>query len=189
MKRLRENCNDGRFKRVEERIFKAIGYFLRRDQVTSIEITGLAKKATIWSATFYDHFRNMDDALHKYYHRHDKSMKLLFKEISDKNATVEVAFSKILYYICKHKSYYKTYLHRQNISPILEISKIFRPVLARTWSNYGREKFDLAFKIFSGELFGVIYYWGDMENFDETKISSYVTFLNRLATNTTRRLF
>lgn len=188
MGRLLKSCNDGRFLRVEERLFRTLGYYLRHDLAASVGVSELANRAKIWKSTFYDHFKNMDDAINKYNHRFDRDIKKLCNEIIDMHIDIEPAILKILYFINKHKSYYSTCIHRQNLIPIFSIAKICRPIFAKNWSNFGREKFDFCFKIFSGELFGVIYYWGDCERFDDKKIKTYAIYLSNLAKNATRRL-
>ena len=188
MGRLLKNCNDGRFLRVEDRLFRTLGYYLKRDSIASIEVSELTSKAKIWKSTFYDHFKNMDDAIIKYDHRFDCDIKELCNEIIDMHIDIESAIFKILYFISKHKNYYSTCLHRQNLTPISSIAKICRPIFVKNWSNFGREKFDFCFRIFSGELYGVIHYWGDYEHFDDKKIKTYAIYLSNLAKNATRRL-
>ena len=188
MGRLLKKCNDQRFLRVQERLFNAIGHFLKRNTIASVGVTGLSSRAKIWDSTFYDHFRNMDDAIQKYNHRHDKAITELRDEVQGSQISMELTMLKILRFIKKHKNYYGICINRQNLIPFFSIAKIFRPIFTQSWSNYGREKFDLCFKIFCGELFGVICYWGCSEKFDDSKIQNYANYLSYLVQNTTRRL-
>ena len=189
MGRLLKSCNDSRFICVRERFFRALGHFLKRDKIVSITISDLAEKARVWDSTFYDHFENMDDAIRQYNHYYDEDIRKLREEILGEHLTTKIAIQKMLCFIRKHEDYYSTHLHRQNPVPFFTMAKIFRPVFARGWSNFGRKKFDLGFKIFCGEMFGVIYFWGESENFDESKISEHATRLYSLTQNATRRLF
>lgn len=189
MGRLLKNCNDGRFLRVEERLFRALGHFLKHDSFASAGITDITYHAKTWKSTFYDHFKDKDDAIQKYNHRYDNDIINLRDEVINDNISSETAIAKLLYFISKHKNYYSVCLHRQNLIPFSTIVRIFKPVFVQGWSCYGRAKYDLCFRIFCGELFGVIYFWGDSEHFDKTKIKEHSTYLSWLAQNATRRLF
>lgn len=189
MSRLRESCSDVRFLLVEERLFRVLGGFLKRGRVAGLGVPDVATKAKVWDSTFYDHFKNMDDAIYRYDHRHDEAIKKLRMEIEDERLSMELAFCRILHFISKNKDYYSTHLARQNPVPFFSIAKTFRPVFACGWSNFGREKYDLCFKIFCGEMYGVIYFWGDSEKFDRDKITKHATYLCHLTKNATRRLF
>ena len=188
MGRLLKECNDQRFIKVQERLFRELGHFLKNNKLASLNVSSLSRKAKIYVSTFYDHFKSIDDAIFQYDHRHDKDIMKLREEIQTTNCTAQVAIAKLLYFISSHKSYYLTYIHRRNLTPIFNMTTIFRPILAQSWSNYGREKFDLCFKIFCGELFGVIFFWGETEHFEKTKIQEHALYLSRLAQNATRRL-
>ena len=189
MGRLLDNCKDGRFQRVERRLFRSLGYFLRHGTIGCAKVTDITHRAKTWKSTFYDHFKDKDDAIEKYNHRFDKEIKKLFTELSSEPGDTELAFYRLLYFIGKNKEYYKTFLQLQNPLPFFTMAKYFRSSLAHTWSNYGRDKYDLGFKIFCGEMFGIIYFWGDTEKFDRAKIKGHATYLSNLARNTTRRLF
>lgn len=189
MSRLIENCTDTRFLKVEERLFDALGETLRKGAVVKTGVTGLANKAKVWDTTFYDHFRNLDDAIRRYDHRHDEEIKDLRDDVLCTCPTMEFTFTKILSFIKNNKKYYKAHLKRQNPAPFFSIAKIFRPILARSWSYYGRDQFDLCFRMFSGEFYGIIHFWGETEKFDETKIKGHVTRLIRLSQNATQRLY
>lgn len=189
MGRLRKNCNDKRFHHVRDRYYRALGHYLKRGKIINISVARLSEQAGVWCSTFYDHFKNVEDALDQYCHCYDQEIENLRDEIIQDKLTLELAICKVLKFINKHKLYYTNHMRFQNPAPFYTIIKIFRPLLACTWSNYGREKYDLGFKIFSGEMLGVIYYWGDSEGFDEKKIVGHANYLHRLATNATRRLF
>ena len=189
MGRLLKDCNDGRFLRVEERLFRALGHFLRHDAFASAGIADITCRAKTWKSTFYDHFKDKDDAIQKYNHRYDSDIMSLRNEVINGNISSETAIAKLLYFISKHKNYYSVCLYRQNLIPFSTIVKLFKPVFVRGWSCYGRAKYDLCFRIFCGELFGVIYFWGDAEHFDSAKITEHSIYLSHLAKNATRRLF
>lgn len=188
MGKLLKGCNDGRFLRVEERLFRTLGYFLKHNLIGSINVSSLTTRAKVWQSTFYDHFKNIDDALICYDHRYDAAILKIRKEIEDEKCNLETAIMRLLFFIYKHKSYYGVCLHRQDLVPIFSMAKIFRPIFSEKWSNFGREKYDLCFKIFCGELYGVIYYWGNVEKFNQEKIKNHVANLSKLARNTTHRL-
>lgn len=188
MGRLLRKCNDQRFLRVQERIFSALGQFLYHENFASITVPKLSQKAHIWSSTFYDHFHNINDAIIQYEHLYDQAIETLRDESSANSLSIEYSITKILYFINKHKDYYANCLRRQNFLPFFSIAKTFRPLLTRNWSNYGHAKNDLSFKIFCGELSGVIFFWGESEHFDGTKIVQHANYLTRLAKNATRRL-
>ena len=188
MGRLPKNCNDGRFLSNEERLYCALGYFLKHNLIGSISISDLTRKAKIWKSTFYNHFKNIDDALARYDHKYDDDILKLRRELEVENCSIKTATMRLLFFISKHKNYYKICLHCQNPIPIFSITKIFCPIFTKNWSNFGREKFNLCFRIFSGEVYGVICYWGNFEHFDYQKIKTYATYLSNLAKNTTKRL-
>ena len=188
MGRLLDNCNDPRFLNVEERFYRAIGHYLYYGNFTSTGIVGICRKAKVWCSTFYDHFKNMDDALEKYNHKHDLDIKNLCNEAIEEHLSTEAAICKILHFISHHKDYYRTILRRENPIPVFRIFEIFRPLITRNWSYYSRECNDLSFKILSGEFFGVIYFWGTVERFDDNKIATHAIHVARLAQNTTKRL-
>ncbi|MBQ3271096.1 hypothetical protein IJH10_00630 [Candidatus Saccharibacteria bacterium] len=189
MARLRKNCTDIRFLKVQERFFDALGKTLHEGTLAKTGVAGLAGKAKVWDTTFYDHFRNLDDAIKQYDHRHDEEIKNLRDDILCTCPTMEYTFTKILVFIKSNKKYYKAHLERQNPAPFFSIAKIFRPILARSWSFYGRDQFDLCFRMFSGEFYGIIHFWGESEKFNESKINGHVARLIRLAQNATQRLY
>ena len=133
MGRLISNCQDPRFKNVEKRLFNAIGYALRHGNIAGIGIPELSSRAKVWDSTFYDHFKNVDDALERYNHCHDVAIKKLRDEIAKEHISTETAILKLLYFIKKHKNYYHTVLYRQNPIPIFSISKIFSPLITKSW--------------------------------------------------------
>ena len=188
MGRLLKNCNDGRFLSVEERLFRALGYFLKRNSIGSINISDLTRKAKVWKSTFYNHFKSIDDALTRYDHKYDNDILKLRQELEAENCNPRTAIMRLLFFISKHKNYYEICLHRQNPIPIFSITKIFCPIFTKNWSHFNHEKFDLCFKIFSGELYGIIYHWGNSEHFDRQKIKTHAVYLNNLAKNATKRL-
>ncbi|MBR3264088.1 hypothetical protein IKF94_02565 [Candidatus Saccharibacteria bacterium] len=188
MSRLRKNCTDARFLKVEEKLYKAVGESLRDGNIVKNGASGLASKAKIWGSTFYDHFKNVDDAVTSYAYSRDQGVKDLRDDILCSCPTMEFTFTKVLAFIRKNKYYYKSFIERQNQVPFFSMAKIFRPILARSWSYYGREQLDLCFKMFCGEFFGVIYFWCETEKFDESKIPQHVKLLIRLSQNATRRL-
>ncbi len=188
MGRLLKNCNDGRFLSTEERLFRALGYFIERGAIGSISISDLTKRAKIWKSTFYNHFKSIDDALTHYDHKYDNDILKLRRELEIEKCSIKTATMRLLFFISKHKNYYKICLCHQNPVPIFNITKIFCPIFTKSWSYFGREKFDLCFKIFSGELYGVIYYWGNSEHFDCQKIKIHAAYLSNLAKNATKRL-
>ena len=188
MGRLLKQCNDGRFQRVEERLLKSLEHFLKHDTIASAGIADITSYAKTWKSTFYDHFKDKDDAISRFNHKYDKALKRLLGEITDRHIDLEAGIIRLLYFISRHKGYYSVCLHRQNLVPFSMIVKIFRPVLTQSWSNYGHRQYDLCFRILCGEIFGVIHFWGNSEQFDRTKIKSHAIYLSRLARNTTRRL-
>lgn len=188
MGRLLKNCNDQRFLRAEERLLGALGYYLKYDSIASVGIIDITNRARTWSSTFYDHFKNKDDAIKKFNHKYDTAIKNLCNEVIAEKISTELAIAKLLFFINKHKNYYSVCLHRQNLIPFSAIVRLFQPVFVRSWSNYGRERYHLCFRIFCGELFGVIHYWGDSEHFDKARIREHSAFLSRLVQNATRRL-
>lgn len=183
-----KDTNNPRYIKVEEQLDTEIGRQLRMGHLARLNVPDISRKAKVWKSTFYNHFLHLDDALRHFNHKMKPNLKQLAKETQADNYSLEVAFNKILFFVYNNDKYYKTIVYCNDLVPILEIAKTFRPIITKGWSNYGEELTEKSFIIFSWEMGSLIYYWGSQEKFDKAKIAEHARYLTRLASNATQRL-
>ena len=189
MKDRVKNRKDPRYLKVQERLDRALGKFIRKGRVSRLTIPELTTEASTYKSTFYDHFRHMDAAFEQLNHKYKKQLEALRKEIAETHVTdQELIYSKILFFIHNNREYYSTMIFCHNPVPFLEAISTFRVILSKTWSNYGGELNDYIFHLFSWEASSVIVYWGQKDHFYKSKIPEYAEKLAKLSQNATQRL-
>lgn len=188
MSRLIENRDDPRFKNIQERIDKAILYYMKKGRIACLQVKDVSALAQIYNSTFYNHFLNFDDAYSRLESKMLPRLKVLQKEVTDADISLENIYRKILFFVYKYQEYYGTMLFRKYATPLLQIPETFRPNIKKGWSNYNKELNEQIFQIFSWEFCGVIYNWGLEEKFDQTKIDYYAKKLTKLTKSACDRL-
>ncbi len=187
MPRIIRNRNDKRYVRVQDRFNNIIESFIRRGHIMKLKVRSVSDDANVYASTFYDHYKNMDDALIYAENRMKKDLHELKKTVAH-NQDLEIIYLKILFFIHKHKDYYETVINWGKVSPLSQIVGDFRISICKKWRHYDKHELDRIFMIFSWEFGGVITFWGKHEHFDKTKIPIYAKKLARLSSTACERL-
>lgn len=183
-----KNKNDTRYLKVQEKLERVIGRLIRRGKLAKLQVHEVSSEAGIYVSTFYDHFKNMDVAITQLDSKMSVSLTALCKEAEETGCSLEVTFSKILYFIQKNAEYYDMVTHRMNAVPLVQIVEIFRPLLCRYWRRFSAAENARIFQLYAWEFSGLIYYWGQQEKFDSAKIPEYSKRLARLTKTAPQRL-
>lgn len=188
MKERVKNRKDQRYLNVQERFDRALGKFLKRGRIARLQITEVSKEAKVYDSTFYDHYHHMDAAFEQFNNKHKENLKELYKEIKSQKLSLEITFSKILFFVYKNREYYDAVLYHKNITPLFQIAETFRPLITKKWRNYGEKVNERNFQLFAWEFYSLIYFWGTTENFHQSEISKHAKNLAKLAETACDRL-
>ena len=181
-----KNRKDARYLKNEKHFQLFLSKFFKRGKIARLQVTELTDHANVYTSTFYDHYKHMDDAFKKFEHQMEPDLKALKKE--SENLSLENVYRKILFFIFKNQKYYDAILTRKDAAPLLQITEIFRPILCQNWSNYDKDLIEQIFQIFAWEFCGVICHWGVKEKFSQDQIDYYATKLTKLTKTACARL-
>ncbi|MBQ3325684.1 hypothetical protein IJG79_00840 [Candidatus Saccharibacteria bacterium] len=189
MKSRVKSIQDPRYINIQKRFNKIIEGFICRGQIMKLQVKIITTRANVSPSTFYDHYKDMDEAIFYANHRMEKELTCLKEEIiSGNQCDLEIVYMKILFFIYKNRDYYEMATTCKNTLPLSQIMDTFQSIVCDKWRCLDREKLDWIFQIYVSEFTGIIIYWGQEEQFKKTKIHHYAKALARLNKTAYNRL-
>ena len=175
-----KNQFDRRYTKVQSAIDRVIGKFIRHGHIAGMCVTEVSREANIYTSTFYEHHQNLDEAIQHFDSKMQNDLNELMTETLETKSNLEVLYSKLLYFIFKHKEYYASVINSNNIAALLLAVAIIKPKLTEAWKDISPPNFSYKFTILSWTICGEIWWWGAKENFKEESIPKLAKKLIKL---------
>lgn len=181
-----QNRNNPRYLKVQKAIDKVLGKFIKRGHVACLKVSEVTNDANIFVSTFYDHHKNLDDAIKYLNNKMKKELNQLVKETSETHCSLEIYYSKLLYFISKNKNYYDIAIKTNNIGIIMMAIESAKTFVIEKWPGKTDKEKDYKFYVLSWQICSEIWWWGEKEYFAEEKLGRLVrrlsTYTNKVST-------
>lgn len=175
-----KNTKDKRYLRVQEAIQRGMSKFIRRGHVAGLRVSEVSKEANIYASTFYDHHDNLDDAVVALDNCQNADLAKIVAEAKKDQLSLTILYSRLLYFICKHKDYYSTLVKSNNIHGFLIVILAAKPAIEGAWKENLVRYSDYKFTISAFTLTGELWWWAKKEKFSEDKITKLARRLEAL---------
>ena len=176
-----QNKNDPRYLNIQKTIDRVLGKHIKRGHVACLKVSEVTNDADIFASTFYDHHKNLDDAIRHLNNKMEKELKQLTKETLEMHCSLEVYYSKLLYFISKNKNYYDIAIKTHNIGIIMIAIESAKSFVIEKWPH---KNSDYKFYVLSWQICSEIWWWGEKEHFAEEKLGRLVkrfsTYTNKI---------
>lgn len=130
----------------------------------SVRVRDICRSSDISAPTFYLHYRNCNDALHK----QEVKIKRLFREVLPEKCSREGAFTILMVFMCQHQVYFKATLKSYNLYLLTELIEIMKPYILPSDVN------PKTYALYTGSLKGMFVYWYQHDRLAKDKIPYYV---------------
>lgn len=165
-----QNRNNTRYLNVQKAIDRVLGKFIKSGHVACLKVSEVTNDAGIFVSTFYDHHKNLDDAIRHLNNKMEKELEQLTKEAIEVHCSLMVFYAKLLFFINKNKEYYSVAIETKNIGIIMMAINSTRQFALKEWSTKTDKEKESKFYILSWRICMEIWRWGEKEHFREDKI-------------------
>ncbi|MBQ3309076.1 hypothetical protein IJG78_00165 [Candidatus Saccharibacteria bacterium] len=171
-----KNRNDARYLKVQVALDKVFGKHIKCGHVASLQVKEVAQEAKVFESTFYDHHHNLDDAMRHMNTKMDRDIKVLVREAEQTKCSLEVTYTKLLFFVAKNKDYYDVIVARKLAAPLCTIMEKTKSLIIKDWTKRSarslkEEKVEKSFCNLMWEFCGEIWWWGVKYKFAESEIS------------------
>ena len=151
-----------------------------REKAFGIQVRELCRRAEVSSPTFYRHYSSVDDAVQQIESELVVRFAARLGNLNDMQTGR--ALTQMLFYVARNQDYFELVLARGNVRVIVEMLNVLKPVLMRSWPNYGCAELARMWRTYCGAAVGVIVDWAKV-GFKTAEIENYVRHLTVITEN------
>lgn len=176
--RTPKNPNDPRYLKNHRRLYRSLNQTLSEHFSLTLHPVDIYRRANLAHSTFFDHFKNLDQA----FASEQKSILLEFKtsfaDLDPKTFPVNKTFDKIIVFMLKNRDFFAACSATHNNTTFLKMLRFLRPYLTQNWRHFGSRLDTRIFVLYSAGLEACFQDWAKT-GFSPDTVKSVAAHLTR----------